>query len=401
MTTSYDRSRLRLGRHHALAALFALAMTASLPTAASAQGRCSCNNGCHQYPGQCVQPGSSACEAGFAPFCETRASSCPNVGWVSCGGACTCVRISPLDAGTPTDVPASVDTGTPTDVPASMDTGTPMDAPPPRDVPASMDLGFPVDAPMSMDARPPVDVPASMDARAGSDVLASMDVPAGSDAPVSVDVRPSGDAPPGADAPLVDRPVNPPDSSVIDLDGGSAVDAPAEVDAGATASDAAASTDGCVCEGGICVGGVCYRERCTYHPELGFICAAAGTSCRLTNGTPICVPICAGVSCAAGEFCDERSNGVCVADRCASIQCPIGTTCRHNQCGRWSGDDGGTFLPEDGGVFVEDGGAGAPPTATDDGCGCRAGQVGAPGGPWGALLLGLLGLGARRRRRSA
>ncbi len=389
MTTSFDRSRLRLGRHHGLAALFAFAMAASLPTAASAQGRCSCNNGCHQYPGQCVQPGSSACEAGFAPFCETRASSCPNVGWVSCGGACTCVRISPLDAGTPVDVPASMDTGTPTD------------APPPRDVPATMDTGFPVDAPVSMDARPASDVPASMDARVGTDVLVSMDVPAGSDALVSSDVRPSGDAPPGVDAPLVDRPVIAPDSTPVDLDGGSLADAPALVDGGATASDAVVSTDGCVCEGGLCVGGVCYRERCTYHPELGFICATAGTSCRLTDGTPICVPICAGVNCASGEFCDERSNGACVADRCASIQCPIGTTCVHNQCGRWSGGDGGTFIPEDGGTFAEDGGTGAPPTATDDGCGCRAGQVGAPGGAWGALLLGLIGLGGRRRRRSA
>ena len=377
MTTSIDRSRPRLGLHHGLAALFAFAMTAALPSAASAQGRCSCNNGCHQYPGQCVQPGSSACEAGFAPFCETRATSCPNMGWVSCGGACTCVRITPLDAGTPTDVPASMDTGTPTD------------ASPPRDVPASMDTGFPVDAPMSMDVRPPADVPASMDAPAGSDAL------------VSTDVRPSGDAPPGADAPLADRPVSSPDSTAVDLDGGSPSDAPSALEGGATASDAVASADGCVCEGGICVAGVCYRERCTYHPELGFICAGAGTSCRLTNGTPICVPICAGVSCAAGEFCDERSNGACVADRCASIQCPIGTTCVHNQCGRWSGGDGGTFIPEDGGVFAEDGGTGAPPTATDEGCGCRAGQVGAPGGAWGALLLGLIGLGARRRRRSA
>lgn len=388
MTSFIDLSWFPLGRHRALAALFALAISAALPSAAYAQGRCSCNNGCHQYPGQCVQPGSSSCEAGFAPFCETRAESCPRTGWVSCGGTCTCVRVTPLDAGTPGDVPTVMDTGVSADVPR------------PRDVPASMDLGFPADAPVFTDARPPADAPASMDARVGSDVLVSMDAPSGSDVLVSTDVRPAGDAPPGADAPLVDRPTGSPDSTV-DLDGGSLADAPSAVDAGATASDAAVSTDGCVCEGGICVAGVCYRDRCTYHPELGFICASAGTSCRLTDGIPICVPICAGVSCAAGEFCDERSNGACVADRCSSIQCPIGTTCVNNQCGRWSGGDGGTFIVEDGGTYAQDGGAAAPPTGADEGCGCRAGQVGAPGGPWGALLLGLFGLGARRRRRSA
>ncbi|MBP6834167.1 MAG: hypothetical protein KA978_25495, partial [Deltaproteobacteria bacterium] len=102
-----------------------------------------------------------------------------------------------------------------------------------------------------------------------------------------------------------------------------------------------------------------------------------------------------------GQFCDERSNGACVADRCAAIQCPIGTTCVRNQCGRWGGADGGTFIVDDGGTSLpEDGGTSAPPTATDDGCGCRAGQVGGGGGAWGALLLGLLGLKGRRRQRS-
>nr|MBP6834577.1 hypothetical protein [Deltaproteobacteria bacterium] len=75
MNTSIHRSRSRLGWLSGLAALFAFAMVASLPSVASAQGRCSCNAGCHQYPGQCVQPGSSGCEAGYAPFCGTRAES--------------------------------------------------------------------------------------------------------------------------------------------------------------------------------------------------------------------------------------------------------------------------------------------------------------------------------------
>lgn len=188
---------------------------------------------------------------------------------------------------------------------------------------------------------------------------------------------------------------------MVVFDGAVVADAPPGVDAVAPTSDAAVSTDGCVCEGGACVAGVCYRERCSFHPELGFICATGGTSCRLFDGNPICVPICAGVSCAEGQFCDERSNGACVADRCAAIQCPIGTTCVRNQCGRWGGADGGIFIPDDGGTSApEDGGTGAPPTATDDGCGCRAGQVGGGGGAWGALLLGLLGLKGRRRQRS-
>ena len=414
MTILLARPRSRFRPSLSLAALAAFVLTAALPAVASAQGRCSCNSGCHQFPGQCVQGGSAGCESGFAPFCGTRPTTCPNAGWVSCSGDCTCVRIAPLDAGVPDA--GRADVSLPTDAPALVDRGTATDTASPSDVPASMDLGVSFDVPASMDVRPANDVPAAQD------LGLSVDVGAARDALVSIDVGAAADVP-GRDAPAVDVvgadgptsvsdvPVAESDAAptgadapVATFDGGvPALDAAPGLDAPGSASDAAAAgDDGCVCVGGACLGNVCYRERCTYNPELGFTCATPGTTCRLVGGDPYCVPLCAGVSCAAGEFCDERSNGACVADRCASIECPVGTTCVHNQCGRWSGADGGAFVTEDGGGVEADGGGTAPPTATDTGCGCRVGEQTGDDGRWGlpAALLALFGLGGGRRRRA-
>lgn len=379
MTILVDRSRLRPRLVHVGVALIAFVVATSLPAVASAQGRCSCNNGCHQYPGQCVQPGSSGCESGFAPFCATRAGTCPNASWVSCGGECTCVRITPLDAGVPDA--GRTDASTTTDVPASMDLGVS------RDVPASMDARPPADVLVSMDARPPADAPVATD-------IPGRDAPA-VDVPGSDVIAPTGDAM----IPVSDRPGTPTDSPEVLVDGGVPVLDAATTPDSASPSDAPARVDaGCECVGGACIGDVCYRDRCVYNPELGFICASAGTSCRLVNGEPICVPICAGVTCGAGEFCDERSNGLCVADRCATMQCPIGTTCQRNQCGRWG--DGGVAMT-DGSVAAD--GSSAPPTATEDGCGCRVGQTGGRRGLSAALsaLFALFALSGGRRRRCA
>ncbi len=338
--------------------LFVVALSAVFPSVAGAQGRCSCNNGCHAYPGQCVQRGSSGCDPGFAPFCGTRATSCPNAGWVSCAGDCTCVRVGPSDGGTASDGGINGDASTPTDASPLIDRPAASDATPASDATATTDARSPMDAPS------PADAPAS----ASDATAAASDSPTGSDALVS----------------LPDQVAVPSDSATPDRD------------ANTTDPDG-----GCICAGGACVGGSCYRERCTFHPELGFTCATPGKTCRLIGADPICVPVCAGVTCAAGEFCDERSNGACVVDRCASLACPAGTTCVRNQCGRWGGPDGGVFIADEGDASA-DGGA-APPPTTNEGCGCRVGTPAGRDARWWwmpVVLLALLGRSVRRRSGS-
>lgn len=133
--------------------------------------------------------------------------------------------------------------------------------------------------------------------------------------------------------------------------------------------DRPVATDaGCVCPGGVCIDGVCVTERCGYFPEIGFLCAGGGTQCRLIEGEAYCVPVCVGVRCAAGEFCDERTGGQCVLDECATRTCPAGTTCHHNQCGNHDGGVRGDAATASG----DGGAAGGVMTADDSGCGCRA-----------------------------
>ena len=94
--------RARLVARSALLSIAMLLSAAASASEAGAQGVCRCNNGCHAYPGQCVQGDSSGgCEAGYAPFCDNRGGSCPRTGWISCSGACSCVRIPGYDAGAP------------------------------------------------------------------------------------------------------------------------------------------------------------------------------------------------------------------------------------------------------------------------------------------------------------
>lgn len=383
-----------------LVILLTVVLAAFLPARAEAQGRCSCNNGCHTYPGQCVQPASSGCDPGFAPFCSTRAESCPRAGWVSCSGECTCVRITPTDAGVP-----------PMDVPSP-----PTDVASPSDRVAPGDLSMTTDVPMSMDAPPGGDGSATVDARSPTDAGASTtdgspspDAPSPADGAPRTDVHaPDDRSLPSSDASLVDVRALP-SSDAMSVDGGGepVSDASPANDRALPPADTAAvdggrvpTTDGgCDCDGGLCAGGVCYREPCIYHPELGFICTTPGTACRLVGGETYCVPICAGVTCAAGQFCDERSNGACVVDRCASLTCPIGTTCFRNRCGRWGGPDGGIFLPDDLDASLGDGGMAAA-TATDAGCGCRVGSnVSSPRGGLLSAALVAWWMGRQRVRR--
>lgn len=298
--------RWTLARSLLVAAAVVVASLAH-PAPAQAQGRCACNRGCHQYPGQCVQPnGGGGCDPGFAPFCGTRATSCPNMGWVSCDGACTCVRVYGSDAGAPDATP-----GTPDAAPA--------------------DLG-------------------------------------GADAPAALVDAPARDVAPSADG-------------------------SARVDSGPVVTGDA----GCVCPAGACIDGACVTERCRYFPELGFKCAAPRTTCRLIDGEAYCVPLCAAVSCAAGEFCDESSSGLCVRDECATMTCPTGTSCRRNQCGN---DDGG--VARDAAGPADTGGAdasGAGMTAGGDGCGCRAaGPTRAAAAAWWGVAALMMVIRRRRRR---
>jgi MYXO-CTERM domain-containing protein len=412
MTSSTSRSRPKPLWAHLLWALLAMASVSLRPTAAASQGRCSCNRGCHQFPGQCVQSGSSGCEAGFAPFCGTRANSCPNAGWVTCSGECTCVRITPLDAGVVDsgigdvprpDVPMSVDVPMFVDVPMSVDRPMPVDRPMSVDVPMSVDRPLPLDAigpmdaPAAADVSTPRDVGAPTDAPVGADVAAALDAPRTDAASADVPARDVGPSPTDAPVSLPDA-IDPMDVAQLP-DGALVPDAGSPLDA-ATPDAPAADDAGCVCAGGACVGGICYRDRCTYNPELGFTCAIPGTTCRLIGEEPLCIPVCAGVTCADGEFCDEREDGRCVVDRCASIQCPAGTVCRRNQCGRWGGADGGIFEAEDAVVVDSDASTSGPPTAMDDGCGCRAGGAsGRP--PAGAMLALMAGWVVVRRRYRA
>lgn len=357
------------GRLRAVA--FATAMTAAFfapAGTAQAQGRCSCNRGCHQYPGQCVQRRAEGCDPGFAPFCGTRSSSCPRAGWVSCDGECTCVRVSGYDAGT-------VDAGFPDSaaVDASVaDVGPSPDDRPAVDVATGSDSGTSVDRPSSADGAVPADRPPTPSDtpapdRPGADVVAASDRPASADGPtpdVAADLGvPSGD------------------------------DASAPADGGPPVTDG-----GCECSGGVCVDGACITERCFYNQELGFTCTRAGTMCRLIEGEAYCVPLCADVICEAGKFCDERSGGRCVRDECSTTSCPAGTTCRRNQC-EYPGADGGVAVHAATDAATDAATATGGMTAVDDGgCGCRAaGTTDARTAAWwgAGALLALV----RRRRK--
>ena len=371
-------------------ALLAAGALVLWPSQVEAQGRCSCNRGCHQFPGQCVQRGSTGCEAGFAPFCGTRTGSCPNLGWVSCGGECTCVRIAPLDAGVvdsgTADAPSG-DSSSSVDRPSTVDVSEPMDAPRSSDVSTAQDTAPRTDAQLPADASRPGDASFSVDVpitdTAPTDAFASdVGLPA-LDAIMSL---PDGAASTDA-TPVADRREPSPDADPTP-------------DLGSSRADGGAIEDaGCECVGGACLSGVCYRDRCTYNPELGFICTLPGTTCRLVGEDALCIPICVGVTCRADEFCDDRTDGRCVADRCASIRCPAGAVCRQNQCGRWGGPDGGTFHAKDV-PGSDDAGNGGVLTASENGCGCRAGGAG-PQPPTGAWVAAIVGWWATRRRHRA
>jgi hypothetical protein len=350
-----------------LLSALALLLAFAAPTPAVAQGRCRCNMGCHQYPGQCVSNGGAGCDPGYAPFCGTRAGTCPRTGWVTCNGECTCTRIGPGDAGV-----APLDASTPADVSATIDVGPRMDAPA-SDRPVSEDVVV-IDRPRT-DSASATDTPApGLDTPPGRDAPAvSSDAPAvSSDAPAV-----SSDAPAvSSDAPAVssdavskslDALVTPSDAPLVSLPDGSTA-----VDAGV-----------CACDGGPCYLGTCPTTRCRYEMELGFICPLSGHTCRVIADEAWCVPACLDVQCPVGAVCDPRT-GTCGALDCdAQRACPSGARCVMNRCAPAEAGDGG----------VGDGGA--TPDAANAGCGCRTARRGDT--PRGALaLLAICALAGRR-----
>jgi len=87
-------------RTHSFAFLVAATIAFSvtmIPRAASASpGTCTCNSGCHESPGMCIQ--KVFCSVGYLPSCGYRggdggAPECPKIGYLSCDGTCTCVPV--------------------------------------------------------------------------------------------------------------------------------------------------------------------------------------------------------------------------------------------------------------------------------------------------------------------
>ena len=87
-----------IGARSWIAGAFATLLLVATPSIALADpGTCMCNDGCHAFPGQCTH--SNGCSPGYAPQCGERSTTCPEVGWISCDGTCTCVAIPGWDAG--------------------------------------------------------------------------------------------------------------------------------------------------------------------------------------------------------------------------------------------------------------------------------------------------------------
>jgi MYXO-CTERM domain-containing protein len=163
------------------------------------------------------------------------------------------------------------------------------------------------------------------------------------------------------------------------------------------------------CPDGVVVDGVCYTEHCQFMNELGWGCTTPGRTCQLFNNVPFCVPVCAGVECAAGQYCDPVFGCVAGSVNCGTVSCPEGEVCQAAKgcvsCGAGGCPVGGEGNSEgDGGAEGDGGhGDGSADGATGvhhGGCGCRT--AGTPAQSGSALLAALAGaaVAARRRRRA-
>ncbi len=141
----------------------------------------------------------------------------------------------------------------------------------------------------------------------------------------------------------------------------------------------------------ICPAGqLCYDGECVDDPCYGVTCDP-GEECA--GGT--CTTACADVECAWPLECDP-ATGECEEPPCWDLRCPDGYDCVNGTCyEQWHPADDADA--GDGGV--PEAGTGQQVLATGaGGCACRTTT---PGGAGGGLLalLGLVGLGLRRRAR--
>jgi MYXO-CTERM domain-containing protein len=160
------------------------------------------------------------------------------------------------------------------------------------------------------------------------------------------------------------------------------------------------------CAGVTCAAGeVCNEGTCvkTCSPSCG-----QGQVCDTSSGAPTCVQSqCAPDACPAGGCCDPLT-GACGACPCEGYVCPEGQACKDNNCDDNSGSGGGGAGGggEGGSATTTTGTGGAGggvfglPTG-GGGCTCEVG-AGAPkpieGAAGGLLALAALALGRRRRR---
>ncbi len=194
-----------------------------------------------------------------------------------------------------------------------------------------------------------------------------------------------------------------------------------------------------VCRAGKCVdchstgcpgGQVCVSGKCEANPCAGVRCAQ-GQFCEAGACVGLCSPSCApgevcvkgqckgdpcsAISCPGGQVCDPLTSqcktDACLVKRCGLQQVCVRTTgeCRNDPCATVSCPQNGCYQC----AVTNDGLPQCRPipdcvprvTQIDatggGGCGCAVPgtPAGAPVGPIGALVVGLLALGLRRRRR--
>ena len=241
---------------------------------------------------------SGNCNPGFAPFCGTRSASCPQMGWVSCNGDCSCVAIPGYDGGV-SDASVGPDASG-ADVVAADAPGA--DA-------QSMDVQS---SPMDVQSSP-------MDAQPGTYVQV-FDTPAPRDVTVSC-----------------------PTGVVVD---GVCYTEHCQYD----------MEIGFYCGNGLRCLTQTSMGFCV--PVCAGVTCTNGEHCDPTFGCTTGTANCGTTMCPAGQFCDTARG--CTTDLCSAIDCPAGSTCQHNLCVAPRAADGGTLdgAPGDGGTTPQTGGCG-------------------------------------------
>jgi MYXO-CTERM domain-containing protein len=155
-------------------------------------------------------------------------------------------------------------------------------------------------------------------------------------------------------------------------------------------------SDSTYCDDGKCVG-LCPPGKCaTGQSCLAGVCSADKCALVACNQGQYCDPVdgackadaCQGMECGAGKAC-VSTTAQCVPDPCVLMQCP--------------GDCYSCTTTVDGhGTCVSNGQCTQSQTKLGqggNGCACTLDPGAGHGAPWSLMLLGVVGLAARRRRR--